>query len=271
MTDQADPGLLRFARLVAASDAGMPDVGPDCLDEIALAELAEGASPATRESALAHLASCRRCREQLAALMELLADAGVAAEVRRVTPTPARPAWRRPLFAAGLVAVAALLLLFVAPHGSRPPSQEHRGPTLTATPAPVLVSPQGDVPSPSSLTWRAVPDADRYRVTLFDASANLLLDVQTTDTTVALPDSIRIVPGRSYLWKVEARTSWDRWAASELIEFRAEPVAGPDSAPPGATSAVRPPRDSLRLIAAGLSDSALRLEARARPWNCATH
>ncbi len=111
-----------------------------------------------------------------------------------------------------------------------------------------------------------MPDADRYRVTLFDASANLLFDVQTTDTSATLPDSLHIVPGRSYLWKVEARTAWDRWAASELIEFRAMPVADHDGAPLGAISAVRSQsRDSLRLIAAGLSDSALRLEARARP------
>ena len=50
-----------------------------------------------------------------------------------------------------------------------------------------------------------------FRVTLFDAVGRVLYELQVADTAVAIPDSVTIVPARSYLWKVEARTGWDRW------------------------------------------------------------
>jgi hypothetical protein len=74
------------------------------------------------------------------------------------------------------------------------------------------------------LRWSHVAGADRYRVTVFDATGGVVYAAEASDTVVAFPDSIALVPGASYLWKVDARTGFDRWAASELIEFR---VAGP--------------------------------------------
>ena len=47
---------------------------------------------------------------------------------------------------------------------------------------------------------------------------------EASDTVALFPDSIALVPGASYLWKVDARTGFDRWAASELTEFS---IAGP--------------------------------------------
>jgi hypothetical protein len=70
-----------------------------------------------------------------------------------------------------------------------------------------------------SLRWGTVPDADRYRVTLFSGAGEVLYEVQLTDTVALFPDSILLLPGRPYLWKVEARTGFDRWTASELMEF----------------------------------------------------
>ena len=169
MTDQADGRLLPLARLVAASDTGIADAGPECLDEIALAELVDGASRATRASAISHLASCRRCRQQLATLMELLADPAIAAEVRRMELMHAgRGVPSADPMAVGFAAVAALVLFSssyrtVRVHRCRSIADQ-RSPRPSA---PLPLSPQGDVSSPSPLTWRAVPDADRYRVRLF--------------------------------------------------------------------------------------------------------
>ena len=46
-------------------------------------------------------------------------------------------------------------------------------------------------------------------------------EVEGSDTAIAPPVSIAGQRGTAYLWKVEARTGWDRWVASELVEFSA--------------------------------------------------
>ena len=69
------------------------------------------------------------------------------------------------------------------------------------------------------LRWSAVPGADRYHVTLFDAGGRLVYEAQLADTAATLPDSVRLVAGQSYLWSVEARIGWDRWSSSPLTEF----------------------------------------------------
>lgn len=132
------------------------------------------------------------------------------------------------------------------------------------------MSPVGDVASAATLQWTLVAGADRYRVTLFNAAGAVLFEAQVTDTAVTLPDSVVIAQGRSYLWKVEARTGWDRWAASDLIEFRVDSAPAPPATrpPPSRNDGLVPPpraQDSLRLRARRLSDSALAVEARARP------
>jgi hypothetical protein len=70
------------------------------------------------------------------------------------------------------------------------------------------------------LRWTAVPGADRYRVTLFDADGRVLFETQVPDTIAALADSVSLQAGRPYFWKVEARTGFDRWTGSSLAEFR---------------------------------------------------
>src|SRR6267378_2702751 len=118
---------------------------------------------------------------------------------------------------------AVLLLLLWSPGDDR--SSGHRGPP-PPPPAttPVPRSPVGAVAAVTELRWSPVAGADRYRVTVFDATGGVMFAKEATDTVVAFPDSIPLVPGASYLWKVDARTGFDRWAASEMAEFR---VAGP--------------------------------------------
>jgi CHAT domain-containing protein len=254
----------------SASDRAAGDGA--CLDEVALAAFVDGHSrPGQREAHIAHLAGCGYCRRQLAALVELLADPGVAAGVRQLEWLHDRSAPRRRLLAgAGLLAAAALVVVLVRPGGGDHAIDEHRGPTITASAVPLPLSPIGDVPAATMLRWTAVDGAERYRVTLFDAAGKVLFETQTTDTAAAFPVSIVIAPGQLYLWKVEARTGWDRWASSELIEFRVASGLAPTlplvPAPLRDPPVAQPPtQDSLRLLARRLSDSALAAEVRARP------
>jgi CHAT domain-containing protein len=268
--------VANLARVVhgirASSTAAIVGEG-ECLDEFALGRFVDGAlPPGERDTALAHLAACGQCRRQLASLVELLADPGVAAEVRQIEQARDRSAPRRRLLAgAGLLAAAALVLLLVWPGGRDHAIDGHRGPTITASAAPTPISPIGDVTAATTLGWTAVVGAERYRVTLFDAAGKVLFETELTDTVVAIPDSVSIDPGRWYLWKVEARTGWERWTSSELIRFRAGPeptqeVPAEPSPSPHTLVPRSPRQDSLRLVARQLSDSALVLEIRARPF-----
>jgi hypothetical protein len=208
MTDRDPESLLRHA---LKREAGAT---PQCLDDETIAALAEGTrDDAIRAAALPHLAECARCRAALASVSRALADPSIAREI-----TTLRGARRRRLAIAIPVAAAAVLILVALPRVGDD-SSIHRAPTITAVSSPTLVSPVGIVAAAKMLRWSSVAGADRYRTTLFDGAGVVLYETQTADTVVPLPDSVRLVRDRSYLWKVEARTGWGRWSASELIEF----------------------------------------------------
>ena len=194
----------------------------DCLDAIALAELAEGqASDARRAAHVAHLGECAHCRRELTSIVELLSAPDVAGELARhdeVAVSRRRRGWRRaiPLIAAAALIAVGLPQLRV----SRPvPRVDRESPTGAGT-TPVLLAPIGDVPELRALRWKPVAAVDLYRVTVFQEPGRVVYEADIRNTTVALPDSVSIVPGRSYLWKVEARTGVDRWTSSDMAEFR---------------------------------------------------
>lgn len=210
----SDP--LAPVRHVLATRARTESPTPECVDDDTIAALAAGAlDPSLRLAVLPHVATCARCRAAVASVARALADSAVAREVRAVEGEGGRRWWRIVVPAAA----AALLLVLVWPQQVDDGGPSHRAPPITAGPAPVLMSPVGAVAAVETLRWAAVAGADRYRATLFDAQGRVLYEIQLADTAAALPDSVRLVPGRSYLWKVEARIGFDRWAASELIEF----------------------------------------------------
>jgi len=200
-----------------------PIAKPECLDEHTVAALAEGSlDPGARGRALAHVATCALCRRAVASVAEALAAVPITHEIEIVEGRRRRggPILR---IAVPLAAAATVLLLLWSPAADRFPG--HRGPPPpppATTPTPR--SPVGAVAAVNDLRWSPVTGADRYRVTVFDATGGVVFATEASDTVVAFPDSITLVPGASYLWKVDARTGFDRWAASELTEFR---VAGP--------------------------------------------
>ena len=192
--------------------------GPDCLDEETLAAAVDGTvDPVRRSAVTAHLSTCARCRSAVAAVSRIMADGAVAAEAAALDRQRPTRRWHLPL---SLAAAAALALLLVWPRPVDNGAAIHRDPTITAGSTPVPLSPIGTVADGRRMHWRAVAGADRYRLTLFDAQGHVLFETQLADTALTLPDSVAPVPGRALLWKVEARTGWDRWAVSELVEFR---------------------------------------------------
>lgn len=191
---------------------------PECLDDDAVAAVADGSlDAAARAMILPHLATCARCRGAVASVARSLSDPEVAREVRAVDGARRRSLYRIAIPAAA----AAILLVLVMPRRTDDldPQGTHRDPTITAVESPVPVAPSGVVDAVRTLRWRSVASADRYRVTLFDAGGTVLYEAQLTDTVAVLPDSTTLSPGQAYLWKVEARTGFDRWAPSGLVEF----------------------------------------------------
>jgi hypothetical protein len=54
---------------------------------------------------------------------------------------------------------------------------------------------------------------------LYAPEGRVIYEAELPDTAAPLPDSVSLVPGRQYLWKVDARTGWDRWTSSPLLRF----------------------------------------------------
>ena len=192
--------------------------GPGCLGDDILAALADGNLDApARDEAMMHLAQCGFCRSSVASLARVLGDPAVAAAARAVDRAPGRRFVR---LVAPAAAAAVLLIAILGRQGTVERSSPiHRAPVISAIDQPVAISPLGAGARPEWLRWGAVVGADRYRVTLFHADGRVLYVLELRDTAAAVPDSIGLIPGSSYLWMVEARTGWDRWSSSRLFKF----------------------------------------------------
>jgi hypothetical protein len=196
--------------------------GPGCLSERHLAALVEGTvSDTERGPMLAHVAACEWCRSSVASLSRALADPDIATEFRRATRSA--PQISRRLVMLGLpLAAAAVALFFIRPEmGNEIPTElnPHRASSTGSRAVPRLISPAGLVEGVSALEWSAVPGADRYRVELFSNDGSVLFEKLVADTIALLPDSVALSPGNTYHWRVEARTGFDRWTPSGLVEI----------------------------------------------------
>ena len=176
-----------------------------------LAAFVDGTLPlAERVTIESHLADCDDCR----------ADVIAAARFARPRVTVRR--WNLPAAAAAAVLLAIAIGRERAPMATREPVM--REPVITTTEAPVALAPRGVVRRPVRLVWTPVAFADSYRVTLFDDAGRAIYETQTRDSSTVVPDSIHLEPRQPYFWKMEAQTGWNRWVASELIEFSVGPA-----------------------------------------------
>ena len=115
---------------------------------------------------------------------------------------PRRRSWARAAAAASLLAVAGSSALWVRARASDT-SEPLRG-----SESPVqLVMPLGEVSERQAtrFVWRRVANAEQYTVVVVDATGTELFAVETRDTALVLPDTVRLAPGHAYLWWVQAR------------------------------------------------------------------
>lgn len=200
------------------------EVRGECLDEMAIATLAEGAATdEERAAATQHLVTCAACRSQLTELRAALDDAAMTAALPRTGATRRRrQAFVGGLSAAGLAA-AAVLVFAVGQNQNRThdgTDATMRDETGALVVAPVAVEPVDIVTSAPVFRWSSVPRANRYRVRVFNPDGVVVWETQTSDTTATPPSPTTLQRGTHYLWKVEARTEFDRWVGSALTEFQ---------------------------------------------------
>jgi anti-sigma factor RsiW len=154
-----------------------------------------------------HLGQCAECRSE------------VVGVTRLVRLAPQRRRWT---VLAPLAAAAAVLILFVAPQRDSTPPQL-REPAVTTAVTPTLSIPRGGVTVLRVMSWSSVPHADQYRVTLFARDGAVAWRTLSGDTTVLVPDTVRITRGVPYYWKVDARIELGRWVSSDLTSFTLDP------------------------------------------------
>ncbi len=197
------------------------------LDDATLAAIVDG--DVSRPDAIAHLSVCDDCRRRLSAVAHLVDDAELRTEIESLESGSSRPAlpkrWRPASIAAiGALAAAAVATFVISlPNNksvsSPPPSESiHREGAITTTAPPRIISPSAVASVNDVLRWTSVSGADIYRVQVWNTDGRVVFSTDTRDTSLALPTGLNKA-GATYLWEVKARTGWDRWVASEFLQF----------------------------------------------------
>jgi len=116
--------------------------------------------------------------------------------------------------------IAAMLLVFLWPRGDRDlRNPQHRESSVTTTIAPRVLAPIGRVESVDRFVWSSVPHAGLYTLRIFDPDGSVIWQGETRDTVLAPPPPVALRLDRSYYWKVEAHTGFQRSTSTELVEF----------------------------------------------------
>jgi hypothetical protein len=114
-----------------------------------------------------------------------------------------RRSWRRYAIAAGLVLMAGGTTTVMMRHRATDDVDVLRGSESPVTLLAPIGAVRGD--QASRFAWRPVPRADQYQLVVVDTAGNEVYASETRDTALVLPDSVRLSPGRAYLWWVQAR------------------------------------------------------------------
>ena len=193
-----------------------------CVDDLAMAAFVEGRLPDIERQAIQeHLVNCSQCREQFADVVSMLSDMpGVIQSPIEVSPRGSRSSFLRNSVIAAGVAAAVLFVIVRGPHTDSNATSTLRDEDGSMRPAPVVVQPTTIASDSTKFVWSRVNDADRYRVTVFSVDGVVMWEAETADTAIVLPAPAPFSAGTSYMWKVSARTEFDRWVSSGLTEFR---------------------------------------------------
>jgi anti-sigma factor RsiW len=217
---------VRETRMMIAAVHSLPQAEPsrECLDAEVIASLVDGVA-APDGLAMAHAAGCAHCRSRIAAMAQVMADHAVSSELRalQARPQPSRRSARRYMAFTGLAAAAVAAIVLLEPTQERlqrdrqnTSIDQHREPGTSTTAQQIAALSTTATPG-GSLRWSGVPEADLYRVRIWNAEGAVVSTTETRDTTVALPSGL--LPDVQYMWDVSARTGWDRWVSSDLAEL----------------------------------------------------
>ncbi len=204
-------------------------------DEITDRALIEGyvgerLGEADAEAFEAHYLTCERCQNELRlalAIREALPkvrEAGLHAPAESEVSVISRRFKIRTAAALAAAAVLAGLLLVRPSKLDEESAPVQREEATGVEVAPSLRAPGGVVAAVESFQWSQVPEADLYRITVYDAEAAVVWEVETPDTLITPPDSTEFEPDARYIWTVAARVGFDRWVSSELVDFT---ISGP--------------------------------------------
>ena len=173
--------------------------------------LARTLSPADRESVEHHLADCAQCTGELVAVNRLhRAD---RAPMRKVAAV-----------AAAAAAVAGIVLLGPALVPPRPANApEIRGAESQPAVSVVLPADGAVLRAAPDFTWRAVPGATAYRVSVSRASGDSVWATTTSDTSVRGTPHVSRAGSGLYYWYVDVLLEDARSIPGPVHEFRIEP------------------------------------------------
>jgi hypothetical protein len=200
----------------------MPDAmrTEDCLDEAALVALAWGDTDHRTSTDIDHVAGCEYCRRRLSDIVRLAADPTIKQEIEALEPprriTTHRFMRRTVIF--GTLAAAAAIVVLVSPFQSMRNRELRREAGNTSAVAPRIISSAELRSRNEPLRWTSAPHADLYRVRIWNQNGDVVWSTETTDTLVSVPGVIQT--GVRYMWLVDARTAWDRWVPSDLVELQ---------------------------------------------------
>jgi anti-sigma factor RsiW len=174
----------------------------------AAAYLDRGLPLAERDRLEDHLASCPDCRAQLIEARRILAH------VRRPT---------RSVLIGSIAAAAAAVLIFLPRPAAHPaeklaPATVMRG-SVEATRL-VAYGPTGETHARAlRFVWSAAPGAATYRLSVTRGDGATVWSQGSTDTSVALPDSIVLRPHQRYFWVADALLGDGGTRSTGLREF----------------------------------------------------
>lgn len=224
-------------RAIRRANAAPHHTTTACLDDGDVAAFVDGlTSSDVRDRAIVHLAECAICRAAFVDLTAALASQDIAAsraqlnddgetQALRAPRAATRGLNRRVLTFTGVAAAALLFMLFkvpTSPTESLPTMRDDAAAII----APAAVSPRGDAGSSGVFRWRRIDGADLYRVTVFAVDGVVVWEGESPDTTLPMPPAPTLQRGSTYLWRVQARSAFNRWASSDLVEFRVNGAPG---------------------------------------------
>lgn len=184
--------------------------------EVVAAYLARALSRDERAEVENHLDRCPECRSEVASAAELVHSHRRRRRLATVVPA--------------LGVAAAIILIFGLPRPSETPSAsafrgvEEQAEREGVATIEVIGPRDGAVLAPNALVlhWRPIDGRPLYRVTVTDEDGAPVWTSTTEETRARPPESLRLRPGGSYFWYVDAIQEDGRSATTGVRRFTIE-------------------------------------------------